>query len=332
MHEPMKKLLLILLMALSTVASAQNYVVDNLFGKDSVLFVSGKTDKRVSAGFGARKNTKAQDVKLDSVYVRCGESVRLKEVPKDSLRLLRLLVEEVPVLYGKKTYYTLASNLRLSEDNPEGTADILTTRLKNHRYIDLHGKDRWLFSRWLVLLLLILGFAGVVLSILAGRMGRPILVIALLLMDVYIVLIGVDTATWFINSHLTSEVFSLVCLGLFLVYFALTIRLIVSLFKKNDSSSVLFAFLLILLGLPLLPLAYLIVFSVAMALLFKYWWIGAALVGLVVLLCLPDVQEGELERLRAENKKSEKQREEALRQERFERALKKNWHMGDQED
>lgn len=308
---------------LPILASAQNYVIDNIFGKDSVVFVTGIKDKSVSAGYGARKNNKVQKETFDTVFVRNGESVRLKEVKKDSLRVLHLLVEDVTVVYGKKTYYTFASNLKLSEDNPEGTVDTLTSRLKNHKDIDIHGKDRWLFARWLVLTLLILGFAGVLLTIFKGWIGRLTLVIALVLMDVYIFMIGVDTATWFINSNLTSEVFSLVCLGLFLVYFALTVRIIVSLIKTKETGSILFAILLIILGIPVLGLAYLVVFSVAMALLFKYWWIGAALVGIIVLLCLPEVKDGELEKMRQDSAAAERRREQRKAAERFEKSQNK---------
>ena len=322
-HYKQTAVLAIILMCLPILASAQNYVVDNIFGKDSVVFVTGIKDKTVSAGFGARKNNKVQNETIDTVFVRNGESVRLKEVRKDSIRLLRLLVEDVPVVYGKKTYYTFASNLKLSEDNPEGTIDTLTARLKNHKDIDIHGKDRWLFARWLVLMLLILGFAGVLLTIFKGWIGRIILVAALALLDVYIFMIGVDTATWFINSNLTSEVFSLVCLGLFLACFAITVRIIVSLIKTKETGSILFAILLIVLGIPILGLAFLVVFSVAMALLFKYWWIGAALVGVIILLCLPEVKEGELQKMRQESAAAEKKREERKAAERFEKSQNK---------
>lgn len=315
--------LAVFFICLPILASAQNYVIDNIFGKDSVVLVTGVQAKTVSAGYGASKNKKVQEVKIDTVFVRNGESVSLKEVKKDSLRVLHLLTEDVAVTYGKKTYYTLASNLKLSEDNPEGTIDTLTARLKNHKDIDIHGKDRWLFARWLVLTLLILGFAGVLLTIFKGWIGRLILVIALVLMDVYIFMIGVDTATWFINSNLTSEVFSLVCLGLFLVYFALTVRIIVSLIKTKETGSILFAILLIILGIPVLGLAYLVVFSVAMALLFKYWWIGAALVGIIVLLCLPEVKEGELEKMRQDSAAAERRREQRKAAERFEKSQNK---------
>ncbi len=318
-------ILAVFFICLPILASAQNYVIDNIFGKDSVVLVTGIKDKSVSAGFGARKN-KVQEEKIDTVFVRNGESVRLKEVKKDSLRVLHLLVEDVAVVYGNKTYYTFASNLKLSEDNPDGTVDTLTARLKNHKNMDIHGKDRWLFARWLVLMLLILGFAGVLLTIFKGWIGRLILVIALVLMDIYIFMIGVDTATWFINSNLTSEVFSLVCLGLFLVYFALTVRIIVSLIKAKETGSILFAVLLIILGIPLLGLAYLVVFSVAMALLFKYWWIGAALVGIIILLCLPEVKEGELEKMRQKSAAAERRMEQKKAAERFERSYwKKGW-------
>lgn len=320
----------VILTCIPVLASAQNYVIDNIFGKDSVALVTGVKDKTVSAGYGASKNTKVQEVKIDTVFVRNGESVSLKEVKKDSLRVLHLLVEDVVVTYGKKTYYTFASNLKLSDENPEGTVDTLTARLKNHKGIDIHGKDRWLFGRWLILALLILGLAGVLLTILKGWIGRLILVVALLLMDIYIFMIGLDTATWFINGDLTSEVFSIVCVGLFLVYFALTVRIIVSLFKTKETGSILFSILLVILGIPVLGLAYLVVFSVAMALLFKYWWIGAAVVGVIILLCFPDVAEGELERDRLLRASAEKKREKAKAAERFERSYwKKSWEHKD---
>ena len=319
-------ILTIVLFCLSVMASAQEYVIDNIFGKDSVALVTGIKDKTVSAGYGASKNKKVQEVKIDTVFVSNGESVLLKDVKKDSLRVLHLLVEEVAVEYGKNTYYTFAGNLKFSEDNPEGTVDTLTARLKNHKGIDIHGKDRWLFARWLILALLILGFAGVLLTIFKGRIGRIILVIALVLIDAYIFMIGLDTATWFINSNLTSEVFSLVCIGLFLVYFAITVRIIVSLFKTKEAGSILFAILLIILGIPMLGLVYLVVFSVAMALLFKYWWIGAAIVGIIILLCLPEVKEGELEKMRRESAAAEKKREAEKAAEQFERSYnKKVW-------
>lgn len=315
--------LAIILMCLPIRTSAQNYVIDNIFGKDSVVFVTGIKDKTVSAGYGARKN-KPQEAKIDTVFVRNGESVRLKEVKKDSLRVLHLLVEDVAVVYGNKTYYTFASNLKLSDDNPEGTVDTLTARLKNHKNIDIHGKDRWLFARWLVLMLLILGVAGVLLTIFKGYIGRPVLVIALALMDIYIFMIGLDTATWFINSNLTSEPFSLACVCLFLAYFALTIRIIVSLFKDGKSGSKLFAAVLILLGIPVLGLGYLVVFSVAMGLLFKYWWIGAALVVLIILPCVKPMSYEERVQWKKEQERHEREREEAKRREAFERSIASN--------
>lgn len=319
-------LLAIVLACMPVLASAQNYVIDNIFGKDSIVLVTGVQAKTVSAGYGASKNKKVQEVKIDTVFVRNGESVSLKEVKKDSLRVLHLLTEDVAVTYGKKTYYTLASNLKLSEDNPEGTIDTLTARLKNHKDIDIHGKDRWLFARWLIMALLILGLIGVLMTIFSGWTGRLILIVSLILIDVYIFLIGLDTATWFINGDLTSEVFSLVCVGLLLVYFALTVRIIVSLFKTKETGSILFAILLIILGIPVLGFAYLVIFSVAMALLFKYWWIGAALVGVIILLCLPDVAEGELERDRLLQAAAVKKREKAEAAERFEKSYyKKVW-------
>ncbi len=312
----------IALMCLPLMASAQTYVVDNIFGKDSVVFATGIKDKTVSAGYGAGKNA-AKKVKIDTVLVPNGASVRLKEVKKDSLRLLNLLVEEVPVVYGRNTYYTFASNLKLSDKNPAGMVDKLTARLKNHKSIDIHGKDRWLFSRWLVLAILILGFAGVSLTILKGYIGRLILVISLILMDVYIFMIGVDTATWFINSNLTSENFSLACVGLFLANFALTIRIIVSLFKEGEPGSTIFAVLLILMGLPVLGLGYLVVFSVAMALLFKYWWIGAVLVGLLILLCVKPMSKEEWAHWERDKEGRNRRMEEQKRQEAFEKSKNK---------
>ena len=322
----------LVLVCLPLMASAQNYVIDNIFGKDSVAFVSGIKDKSVSAGYGASKKKNASETKIDTIFVRNGENVCLKEVKKDSLRLLHLLVEDVAVTYGKNTYYTQASNLKLSEDNPDGTVDTLTARLKNHKGIDIHGKDRWLFSRWLILALLILGFIGVLSTIFMGWTGRLALVISLILMDVYIFWIGVDTASWFINGDLTSELFSMIGTVLFLVYFALTIRLIVSLFKTKEPENIVFAILLIILGIPVLGLGYLVVFSAAMALLFRYWWIGAAVVGVIIVLCLPDVAEGELERDRLIRAASEKKREKAKAAERFEKSTNKFQGLRGQDD
>ena len=194
------------LVVLPVLASAQNYVVDNIFGKDSVAFTTGVKKERASAGFGAgRKKGGTAEVAIDTIYVRNGEAVRLKEVKKDSLRLFGLLLEEVPVLYGKKTCYTLASNLKLSADNPEGTVDPLVARLKNHRNLDIHGRDRWLFSRWLVLALLILGLVGVLASLFVGKTGRILLMSAVLLLDAYIFRVGLDTALWFLEPALTRE-------------------------------------------------------------------------------------------------------------------------------
>lgn len=274
---------LVALTALPYAASAQNYIIDNIFGKDSVLLVTptppeAKVPKALSKSKNLQKKAAAAQVKADSLYLKNGTAVQLAGTDKDSLRLAALLSEEATVLYKGKKYVTLSSNLKLSDDNPEGTRDSLTARLKNKKDFDIHGKDRWLFSRWLVFALLGLCLAGALLVQFRGLRHGLLLVIGLILLDIYLLFVGVDTATWFMNADLCPPLSSIIGIALLLVFFCLVLRIIIAFFKSGEMPAILYAILLCVLGLPLLGLTYLTVFSGAMSLLLKYWWVLGFLV------------------------------------------------------
>lgn len=315
----MKKLLPILLFLVSGVMvdlRAQTYVVDILFGRDSVAltpYVQGEKPKAA--------RSKKKEPAADPIYLKAGETVQLVSVEKDSLKLVDRVKERVVVQYDGKPYTMRAGNLRFSDQNPEGTVDTLKAKLTAHQGMDIHGKHRWLFRIWLVWILLAAGLLCAILINCAGTRWVLPLLLTLGLLWAYVLTLSLAASAWMISSELTSLPSAIITSVLILSWFSLVLRIIIRYLKSKEASKILLAILIAVFALPLLVFAYLSLFWILAELSVKYWWA----VGIIALIFfLPDFGgkvmgsswEEEWDRARAKNRAAER---------RF-REEQKQWH------
>lgn len=270
----MKKLLTILLLAFGAALNlgGQNYVVDIMFGKDSVALTPLVQESKSS------KSRKAEQP-ADPIYIKDGETVQLVSVGKDSLKLVDLLRERVTVRYAGKQYTMSAANLKFSDDNPEGATDTLKARLVNHKGIDIHGAHRWLFNIWLVWILLGLGLLSTVMLNVSGTRWALPQVLALALLWAYVLVVGFAASAWIISTELATLPHAIIDSVLILSWFALLLRFFIRYLREMDAPKILLV-IPAAIALPLLGFAYLSLFWVFTELSMRYWWVIAIIIAL----------------------------------------------------
>ena len=191
----MKKLIYLafLSLVLAAPAYAQNYIVDILYGADSIACTPViQKDKK-------SKNDKEARQK---VYIHNGDAVNVTGLPADSLRLRDFMRNnEIEIDIDGKKYTTFARNIVLSDDNPKETIDEVNGLLKNKPclfVLDIHGKHRYLFNYGIIVAMLAIGLFGAFLSIKRGRIGFIFLIVPLLYFTWFTLHFGWDSY-WFIE-------------------------------------------------------------------------------------------------------------------------------------
>ena len=180
----------------ATSASAQDYVVDILYGPDSVACtpVIQKNKKF--------KNNEEAKAAKQKVYIHQGDIIDVTGTPTDSLRLRDFMkYKDVEVTIGGKKYTTVARSLILADDSPEGAVDEINGMLKNKPCmfeLDIHGEHRYLFNYGIIIAMLVVGLFGAFLTIKKGRLGFIFLIVPLLYFTWFTLHFGWDSY-WFIN-------------------------------------------------------------------------------------------------------------------------------------
>ena len=175
---------------------AQNYVIDILYGADSVA-----CSPVIPKGKKFKNNEEAAAAK-QKVYLHNGDAVKVTGLPADSLRLRDFMRnKEVEIDINGKKYTTFARNIVLAEDNPEGTIDAVNGMLIKKPGLwdlDIHGKHRYLFNYGIIVAMLVIGLFGAFLSIKRGRIGFIFLIVPLLYFTWFTLHFGWDSY-WFIE-------------------------------------------------------------------------------------------------------------------------------------
>lgn len=192
----MKKILYLVLLSLVwTTSFAQNYVVDIIYGPDSIACtpVIQKNKKF--------KNDEEAKAAKQKVYIHNGDTVKVTAAPTDSLRLRDFMTyREVEVTIGGKKYTTVARSL-ITADTTGTSVDAVNGMLKNKPCIfelDIHGEHRYLFNYGIIVAMLVVGLFGAFLTIKTGRIGFIFLIIPLLYFTWFTLHFGWDSY-WFIN-------------------------------------------------------------------------------------------------------------------------------------
>ena len=191
----MKKLIYLafLSLVLAAPAYAQNYIVDILYGDDSIA---------CTPVIQKDKKTKNDKEARQKVYIHNDDAVNVTGLPADSLRLRDFMRNnEIEIDIDGKKYTTFARNIVLSDDNPKETIDEVNGLLKNKPclfVLDIHGKHRYLFNYGIIVAMLAIGLFGAFLSIKKGRIGFVFLIVPLLYFTWFTLHFGWDSY-WFID-------------------------------------------------------------------------------------------------------------------------------------
>ena len=190
-----KAFLLLGLVILSLGTFAQDYVIDILYGPDSVACVpmipEGKKFKNEEEASAAKQK----------VYLHSGDVVKVTGLPADSLRLRDFMKNNgIEIAIRGKNYNTSARNIILA-DTTGAAVDAVNGMLKNKPWLfelDIHGKHRYLFNYGIIIAMLALGLFGAFLTIKTGRIGFIFLIVPLLYFTWFTLHCGWDSY-WFIN-------------------------------------------------------------------------------------------------------------------------------------
>ena len=178
---------------LSISAFAQDYVIDILYGPDSVACVPV-----IPEGKKFKNNEEAKAAK-QKVYLHSGELVNVTGLPADSLRLRDFMKNNgVEITIDGKKYTTSARNIILA-DTTGVAVDAVNGMLKNKPCLfklDIHGKHSYLFNYGIIIAMLVIGLFGAFLTIKTGRIGFVFLIVPLLYFTWFTLHCGWDSY-WF---------------------------------------------------------------------------------------------------------------------------------------
>lgn len=193
----MKKVLFIAILNLLMAASgfAQNYIIDVLYGPDSIVcspvIPEGKKFKNKEEASAAKQK----------VYLHTGDVVKVTGLPTDSLRLRDFMKNNgVEIAINGKKYTTAARNIIIA-DTAGVAVDAVNGMLQNKPCLfelDIHGKHRYLFNYGIIIAMLVVGLFGAFLTIKTGRIGFVFLIVPLLYFTWLTLHCGWDSY-WFIN-------------------------------------------------------------------------------------------------------------------------------------
>lgn len=214
----MKKALFIAILNLLMVASgfAQNYIVDVLYGPDSIVcspvIPEGKKFK----------NKEEASVAKQKVYLHTGDVVKVTGLPADSLRLRDFMKNNgVEITIDGKKYTTSARNIILA-DTTGVAVDAVNGMLQNKPCLfelDIHGKHRYLFNYGIIIAMLVVGLFGAFLTIKTGRIGFIFLIIPLLYFTWFTLHCGWDSY-WFINPKVDDSKYKIYLIFILAAAFA----------------------------------------------------------------------------------------------------------------
>lgn len=193
----MKKFLFIAILNLALVASgvAQSYVIDILYGPDSVACVPVIPEGKKF------KNREEASAAKQKIYLHSGDAVKVTGFPADSLRLRDFMKNKgVEIAIDGKKYNTPARNIILA-DTTGVAVDAVNGMLQNKPCLfelDIHGKHRYLFNYGIIVAMLAIGLFGAFLTIKKGRIGFIFLIVPLLYFTWFTLHFGWDSY-WFIE-------------------------------------------------------------------------------------------------------------------------------------
>jgi hypothetical protein len=258
----MKRVLFIAILNLVLVASglAQSYVIDILYGPDSVACVPVIPEGKKF------KNKEEATVAKQKVYLHSGDAVRVTSLPADSLRLRDFMKNNgVEITFDGKKYTTSARNIILS-DTTGVAVDAVNGMLKNKPCLfelDIHGRHRYLFNYGIIVAMLVIGLFGAFLTIKTGRIGFIFLIVPLLYFTWFTLHFGWDSY-WFIDPMAVNhraKAYGVFALAAFFAVFA--VKAVWTLYDDNRNTE----HRLGLIAAPfLLPLLYISVWGGLMAL------------------------------------------------------------------
>ena len=214
----MKKALFIAILNLLMVASgfAQNYIVDVLYGPDSIV-----CSPVIPEGKKFKNNEEASAAK-QKVYLHTGDVVKVTGLPADSLRLRDFMKNNgVEITIDGKKYTTSARNIILA-DTTGVAVDAVNGMLQNKPCLfelDIHGKHRYLFNYGIIVAMLAIGLFGAFLTIKAGRWGFIFLIVPLLYFTWFTLHCGWDSY-WFINPKVDDSKYKIYLIFILAAAFA----------------------------------------------------------------------------------------------------------------
>lgn len=214
----MKRVLFVAILNLLLVASgfAQNYVVDILYGPDSIacvpLIPEGKKFKNKEEASAAKQK----------VYLHSGDALKVTGLPANSLRLRDFMKNNgVEVTINGKKYTTAARNIIIA-DTTGDAVDAVNGMLKNKPWLyelDIHGKHRYLFNYGIIIAMLVVGLFGAFLTIRTGRIGFVFLIVPLLYFTWFTLHCGWDSY-WFINPKVDDSKYKIYLIFILAAAFA----------------------------------------------------------------------------------------------------------------
>lgn len=204
------------LILLSISAFAQDYVIDILYGPDSVACIP-----MIPKGKKFKNNEEASAAK-QKVYLHNGDAVIVTDLPADSLRLRDFMKNnEVEIDIKGKKYTTAARNIILA-DTTGVAVDAVNGMLKNKPWLfklDIHGKHRYLFNYGIFIAMLVVGLFGAFLTIKTGRIGFVFLIVPLLYFTWITLHFGWDSY-WFINPKVDDSKYKIYLIFILAAAFA----------------------------------------------------------------------------------------------------------------
>lgn len=304
-NDKMKKLLFLIIMgfAFGTSAFAQNYVIDVLYGADSVacspVIPKGKKFKNAEEEMTAKRKK----------YLHDGETVKVTAAPTDSLRLRDFMTyKDVEITIAGKKYTTAARNIILA-DTTGTVADAVNGMLKNKPCLfelDMHGKHRYLFNYRIIVAMLAIGLFGAFLTIKTGPIGYIFLIVPLLYFTWLTLHCGWD-AYWFINPKAYTSKFKIYLIFILAAAFAVfAVKAVWVLFDDSGGTE----HLLGLIAAPfLLPILYITVWgglltqwALLLVAFFGYGYVVSILDGSLFAPSVKTLSWGEERRIKREEK------------------------------
>ena len=309
----MKKILFIAILNLLLGASgfAQNYIIDVLYGPDSIA-----CSPVIPEGKKFKNNEEAKAAK-QKVYLHSGEVVNVTGLPADSLRLRDFMKNnEVEITIDGKKYTTSARNIIIS-DTTGVAVDAVNGMLKNKPCLfklDIHGKHSYLFNYGIIIAMLVIGLFGAFLTIKTGRIGFIFLIVPLLYFTWFTLHCGWDSYWFFEPMAVNHRIKAYGAFALTALFAVFAVKAVWTLYDDDRNTE----HRLGLIAAPfLLPLLYIAIWGGLMAL-----WALLLIIGLGGGFLMELVNPSERLKSSGEKEKERKDKREKKEHDEYE---KKQW-------